>query len=209
MCQMTAGLTFSALLVALTCSSCGSLPRTNYYTLRIPPPPSQSADPKTTLTLGVERFGADEMLRDDRIVFYQSPTALNFYEYHRWSSDPATLMTELTARWLDQMGVYSRVLLLPTREAVDYTLHGYLLNFEEVDYEGADKGRVTLRLTLVRSRDRQVVWSAMRHTEHAAEGKGVDGVVSALDASSQELLRNVLPGLAAEIERESKEPQAR
>src|ERR1700694_3671313 len=107
--QMAAGLTLSALWMALACSSCGSLPSTNYYTLRVPPPP-QSADPKTALALGVEHFRADEMLRDDRIVFYQSPTAMNFYEYHRWSSDPATLMTELTARWLDQMGVFSRVL---------------------------------------------------------------------------------------------------
>ncbi len=195
------------MLAALACASCGSLPKTNYYTLRVPPPPPGS-DPKTTFALGVEHFRAAETLRDDRIVFYESPTQLNFYVYHRWSTDPATMLTEATARWLEESGVFARVQLLPSREPMDYVLKGRLYNFEEIDYEGGGKGRVSLELTLVRSRDRQVVWSAARHAERDAQGKGVPAVVDALNAASEQLLREVLPVLTAEVEREFKESQA-
>lgn len=192
------------LLMALMGASCGGLPKTYYYTLRVPPPPPAN-DPKTNLVLGVERFRAPEVLRDDRIVFYESPTQLNFYQYHRWSSDPATMLTELVARRLDQMGVFAEVRRLPAREPVDYVLRGRLFNFEEVDYEAGVKARAALELTLVRARDGKVVWSVTRQAEGAVQEKGVPGVVKALDAASEQLLREALPALVAQAGREAKE----
>ncbi len=194
------------LLGTILCASCGGVPKTYYYTLRVPPAPPAS-DPKTTFVLGVERFRGVEMLRDDRIVFYRSPTELNFYQYHRWSAEPATMLTEMVARWLDEMGIFTLVRMLPSREPVVYILRGRLFNFEEVDYEGGGKGRVNLELTLVRTRDRQLVWQITRQVERPIEEKGMTGVVNALNASSEQLLREALPGLAARIESEFKESQ--
>ena len=187
-------------LAALVSASCGGLPRTHYYTLRmLPLPPAH--DPKTTFVLGVERFRASEALRGDRIVYYESPTQLNFYEYHRWSAVPATMLSEQAARQLESMGLFAQIRLLPSREPVDYILQGHLLNFEEVDYEGG-KGRAALQLKLVRARDHKVVWSVMRQAERPIQGKGVPGVVSALNDSADQLLREALAALAAEVERE-------
>lgn len=188
-----------ALLVVLAAMSCGGLPRTNYYTLRLSSPPP-ARDPKTGFVLGVEHFRAPEILRDDRIVFYESPTQLNFYQYHRWGSDPTSMLTELVARRLEQTGVFAVVHLLPSREPVDYFLRGRLLSFEEVDYETGVRGRVGLDLTLVRSRDQKMLWSETRQVESATQGKGVPGVVDALNAASQQLLDEALPGLIASIE---------
>ena len=194
------------LFAAVVAVSCGGVPKTYYYTLRVPPPPATS-DPKTNFVLGVEHFRAAEMLRDDRIVFYKSPTEVDYYEHHRWSTDPATMMTELAARWLDQMGIFSEVRLLPSREGVDYKLAGRVLNFEEVDSEGETKGRVALRLTLVRTRDQKVVWTFVRQSEHPAEDRGMAGVVKALDASNESLLREALGGVAAQVEQDFDESQ--
>ncbi len=189
------------LLAILGCMSCGGLPKTYYYTLQIPPPPPGN-DTKSRLLIGVERFRAPEVLRDDRIVFYETPTQLNFYQNHRWTSDPATMLSELVARRLRATGIFADVLQLPARTPVDYILRGRVLNFEEVDYGGGVIGRVGLELTLVRSRDDTTVWSDARMVERSAQGKGVPGVVNALNASSEQLLRDVLPGLIAEVERE-------
>lgn len=189
------------LLVVLMSASCGSLPKTAFYTLPLPPAP-QAGDPKTNFSLGVEHFRAVEILRDDRIVYYKSPTEVNFYQYHRWSSDPATLLTEGTARRLSQMGLFAQLKMLPSREATDYTLKGRLLDFEEMDYGGQGRGRVALELTLVRGRDRRVIWSFTRQAERAIEEPGVAGVVSALSASSEDVLRQALPALAEQVERE-------
>lgn len=166
-------------------------------------PPARS-DPKTTYVLGVEHFRAVEMLRDDRIVYYESPTQMNFYQYHRWGSDPASLLSELALEWIQRTGAFADVRMLPTREPVDYILRGRLRNFEEVDYEEGGKGRVGLELTLLRSRDHKVVWSVQRQAETAVQEKGVAGVVRALNDSSYQLLGDVLPGMIAQVEQDYK-----
>jgi uncharacterized lipoprotein YmbA len=56
------------------------------------------------LVVGVERFRGRDIMRDDRIVYYQSPTQLNFYQQHRWSADPTAMLAELCQRWLEQTG---------------------------------------------------------------------------------------------------------
>lgn len=192
-------------LAALLCASCGgSVPKTLYYTLEMAAPPLPADDSKTSFVLGVEHFRAPEILHDDRIVYYKSPTELSFYDYHRWSSNPATLLAQLVARRLRDSGTFAHVRLWPGREPVDYTLRGHLFNFDEVDYEGT-KGRVSLELTLVRWRDRKVVWSAKSQAERPAEGSGVAGVVKGINAASEELLHEVLPGLVAQVESDFKE----
>jgi ABC-type uncharacterized transport system auxiliary subunit len=91
---------------------------------------------------------------------------------------------------------------MPSREPVDYVLKGRVLNFEEIDEGSGGKARVGLELTLVRTRDHKVVWSADRLAERPIETKAVAGVVDALNASAAGLLREVLPGLVAQVERD-------
>jgi ABC-type uncharacterized transport system auxiliary subunit len=192
------------LLLALAGTSCGSVPKTNYYTLSVPAPPS-ATDPKTTLVLGIEHFRATDALRDDRIVFYESPTQMNFYQYHRWSADPATMVTDLAARRLDQAGAFAAVRRLPSRDPVDYVVRGQVLNFEEVDHASGVRARVALEMALVRTRDRKTLWSQSRQAESAVQGKGVPAVVEALNAASTRVLDELLPGLVAQVERDAQQ----
>lgn len=200
-CARRCGCRLALAWLILGALSCGGIPKTNYYTLRLPAPPL-AGDPKTTFVLGVEHFRALDVLRDDRIVYYESPTRLNFYQYHRWSSDPATLLSELTARLLTEMRIFTDVRLMPSREPVDYLLKGRVFSFEEVDEGSGTKARVGMEMTLVRARDHKVVWSEERQAERPIEAKGVAGVVDALNASTEAILREVLPGLAAQVERD-------
>lgn len=152
--------------------------------------------------LGIERFSAPEILRDDRLVYYESATQLNFYQYHRWSSEPATMMRDLVAQRLAQMGLFAEVRLLPAREPVDYLLRGRLLNFEEVDYASSVQGRAALELTLVRTRDRKVLWTAVRQAQSAVQGRGTPAVVEAVNAASEQVLSELLPLLVARAEQD-------
>lgn len=194
------------LLAVLTWGCGGKIPQMHYYTLKVPPPsPAPVAEPKTTYMLEVEPFRSAPNLRDDRIPYYESPTEFNFYDYHRWSPEPTTMITELAARHLESMAVFSQVRLSPTHQLSDYLLKGRLLNFEELDYEPGGKARVALELTLVRTLDHKTVWADTRQLEQAIEKKGVAGVVEALNAATEQLLSQALPGMTAEVERESKE----
>jgi ABC-type uncharacterized transport system auxiliary subunit len=64
-----------------------------------------------------------------------------------------------------------------------------------------------LELWLLRSRDHKVVWNATREVESAIQEAGVPGVVKALNASSERILKDVLSGLAAQVEKDFKASQ--
>jgi ABC-type uncharacterized transport system auxiliary subunit len=189
------------LLATFVSVGCGGVPKTYYYTLQVPAAPSAN-DPKTGYIVGVDRFRAPAMLRDDRILYYVSPTQMNYYQYHRWAADPATMLSEFTVQWLASTGVFAAARLLPTRERLDYTLAGRVLNFEEVDHEGSGNVRVALELSLTRASDRKVVWSSRKATEAPVQERGVEGIASALNASCAQLLREMIPGLIAQVEQE-------
>lgn len=190
-------------LAAILATGCGSIPKTYVYTLQTPALPAPS-DPKTTYVLGVEHFRAPQILRDDRIVYYVSPTEINFYEHHRWGSDPATLLSDFTAQWLESSGVFAQVKMAPLRERADYTLGGEVISFEEVDAEGGPKVRMALALSLVRSSDHKLVWSGRQREEMPLAGSGVEGVATALNASCTQALGEMIPGLVAQVEQDFK-----
>jgi ABC-type uncharacterized transport system auxiliary subunit len=201
----------SVLLVAVMCAGCGSVPQTHYYTLHTPPPPS-APQARTDFVLQVEGFDAPEMLRDDRIIYYSSPTELNFYQYHRWSATPAALLSELAVKYFAAEGLFKAVYSYPAPVHADYTMRGRVLNFAEMDYEKSGngksgKGRVGLVLDLVRTRDNEVVWSTRKETEMPVEKKGMPGVVDALNAASQELLQDAFSGIAGVVGHEPAQEQ--
>jgi ABC-type uncharacterized transport system auxiliary subunit len=191
------------LLATALAGGCGGVPKTYYYTLQVPAVPAPT-DPKTNYLLGVEHFRAPEVLRDDRIVYYVSPTQMNFYQYHRWGSDPASLLSEFTAQWLESSGVFAQVRMLPARERVDYTLGGSVTSFEEVDSDGGVKVRLALALSLVRTSDHKRVWSGEQRLETPLPERGVEGVASALNASCAQALRGMVPGLVTQVEQDFK-----
>ena len=165
------------LLLALLAPACGGVPKTYYYTLQVPAAPAPS-DARTSYVLGVEHFRAPEILRDDRVAYYVSPTQMNFYQYHRWGADPATLVSDFTAQWVESSGVFTQVKMLPVRERVDYTLGGSVNSFEEVDAHGSPKVRLALALSLVRMSDHKLVWSGQQLREAPLQEHGVEGVAS-------------------------------
>jgi ABC-type uncharacterized transport system auxiliary subunit len=197
--------------LVVTCSaSCGRAPSLRYYTLRMSAPPA-AGDPAqraTTFVLGVEPFRGPDLLRDERILYYDSPTQLGFYEQHRWAAEPAAMLQELTLRRLQQTGVFAQVQSAPEREPVDYVLKGRVLSLEEVDYpetpsgpgRGGVRARAGLEVSLLRSHDRKVVWSVRRQAESAVQAEGVTGVVNALDEAVNRILEEITHAIVAQVE---------
>jgi ABC-type uncharacterized transport system auxiliary subunit len=195
---------FLTLAVSLAGVSCGSIPPTHFYSLGVPAVPAAQAA-RSQSVLGIERLGAPDVLRNDRLVYYTSPTQVGFYDYHRWVSDPASLLRDDIARRVRQTALFADVQLLPGRSASDYFLRGRVLNFEEVDYEGAVSGRVGLELTLVRSSDRRVVWTGSKVAKVGAAGQGHAAVVEALNSASDQVLGELVPQLLARAEEDLKQ----
>lgn len=195
-----------ALIVSLAYISCGGTPRTRYYTLQVPPPPGASG-PKTHSVLQIERFESPDVLRDNRIIYYTSPNELNFHQYHRWSSDPSDLLTELTMKYFAEAGLFQEVYSFPAPVRADYTLRGRVVDLREMKFEkdgGGKSGvaRVGLKLDLLQTRQNKVVWSARLEQTAPIEQKGVRGVVSALNVAADRLMQNAYVGISQVVEQE-------
>ena len=101
----------------------------------------QAPPPRTNLVLQVEPFDAPGLYRDDRIIYYTSPTELNFHDYHRWSSSPGQLLTELAVKYFAETGLFKQVYPYPAPVHADYTLRGRVLDLAQMDYEKGGTGR--------------------------------------------------------------------
>ncbi|HEX5413827.1 MAG TPA: ABC-type transport auxiliary lipoprotein family protein [Terriglobia bacterium] len=203
----TAGL---VLLAALLCTACGSSPKTRYYTLGIPQPPAAEA-PGTHFTLQVERFDAPDLLLDNRLIYYTSPTELNFDEYHRWSSDPGELLSDMAMKFFAKTGLFQQVYAFPAPVKVDYTLRGRVLDLSELKYETAGRKsgevRLGLKLDLLETRQNAVVWSSRLEQTEPLQKSDVQGAIEAMNAAAERLLHNAYGGISQALERENTQKQ--
>lgn len=194
------------LLAALLCAACGSSPKTRYYTLGIPKPPAAEA-PGTQFTLQVERFNAPDLLLDNRMIYYSSPTELNFHEYHRWASDPGELLSDLAMKFFANTGLFKQVYTFPAPVKADYTLRGRVLDLSELKYEkaGGKSGavRLGLKLDLLQARQNQAVWSSRLEQTEPIQKSSVQGAVEALNIAAERLLQHAYDGISQAVEREN------
>jgi ABC-type uncharacterized transport system auxiliary subunit len=194
-----------ALLAALLLTACASTPKTRYYTLRTPPPTAASA--RTNFTLQVERFDAPDLLQDNRIIYYTSPTQLNFHEYHRWSSEPGDLLSEMAMKFFARTGLFHQVYAYPAPVNADYTLRGRVLDLDELKYNSDGSGnsgaaRLGLKLDLLQSPQNKVVWSARLEQTEPIRGNNVQGAVDAMNIVAERLLQNAYGGISKAVEQE-------
>lgn len=195
-----------ALLVALSLTACASTPKTRYYTLHTPSPPP-AAGAKTHLSLQVERFEVPDLLLDNRIIYYTSPTELNFHEYHRWSSDPGDMLSELAMRFFARTGLFQQVYAYPAPVKADYTLRGRVLELCELKYEtdrSAKAGdvRLGLKLDLLQTQQSKVVWSERLEQTEPIQGNNVQGAVSAMNIAAEHLLQNAYGGISQVVDKQ-------
>jgi ABC-type uncharacterized transport system auxiliary subunit len=188
----------AAMLVALASLSCGRGASSSMYTLRVPQPPAAAGGP-LPIALGVEQFHAVDPLNDRRILRYESSTELKYYEDDYWVSDPATLMSELTARYLARMHIVKQVVMVPWSQTIDYTIGGRVLDFEEIDSNRGRQARVALELTVANSPDHEVVWSGTFRAEEPVSGGGVRGLVEAMSAAADKVLREASEEISAHL----------
>lgn len=188
---------------ALFLTTCASTPKTRYYTLHIPAPAAASA--RTNFTLQVERFDAPDLLLDNRIIYYTSPTELSFHEYSRWSSDPVDMLSELAMRFFAGTGLFQQVFAYPAPVRADYTLRGRVLELSEMKYEPGGKGksggaRLELKLDLVQAGQNKVAWSERLEQTEPVQQDNVRSAVNATNIAAERLLQNAYQGISRVVE---------
>jgi ABC-type uncharacterized transport system auxiliary subunit len=187
------------LAVVIAGASC-SIPRTHYFTLEMP---RAAAESGTAIArhITVQRFRADRVLMDERILYRQGPHEVGFYEYHRWANPPADLAADYVLHRLRDSGIYARVSSYKDGGQPDFSLQGRLYHFEEVDRDKEVFASVALELELLDVRTRASVWRGEAECSRPVAVRDVPGVVREIHGCLEETASKLLVAMQQQIGR--------
>jgi ABC-type uncharacterized transport system auxiliary subunit len=151
-------------------------------------------------SITIQRFRADQVLMDDRILYREGPDEVNFYEYHRWASPPADLATNYFIHRLKDSGTYARVSGYSEGASSDLTLRGQLHRFEEVDRGKEVFASVALELELSEARTRASVWRGEAECTRPLATRDMAGVVRGVHECLNETATKLLSSMQQQIE---------
>ncbi len=181
--------------------ACSGVPETFYYTVsdfnRVRENVNQHQAAPLNFVLGVEKFSAEKLYEDDRIIYRDSPFEVKYYHYRRWAAAPRALVTDEILKQLRASSCCREVVSFPSSGPVDYILTGRVLAFEEWDRDEKWYGRVALLLQLHEPATRRLLWSDVLQAETPASKKIPATVVEAISASLQKCVVDFLAALPA------------
>jgi len=183
-------------MAAVSCST----PRVHYYTMETPHV-TPGAAPAVAWHISVQRFRASGVLSDDRIIYREGPSEINFYEYHRWASPPVDLATNYLTHRLKDSGICLRVSSHNEGAGSDYTLRGQVHHFEEVDRGKEASASVALELELFDTKTRAPVWREEAECTRPLATRDVPGVVRGVHECLEETTSKLLGSLQRRIEK--------
>jgi ABC-type uncharacterized transport system auxiliary subunit len=180
------------LLLALVACA-GKVPETRYYQLAAP---QQAAAQRGDASIAIEPLAADGAYDDDRIVYRVTPYRLDYYNYHRWSAPPGTMLSNYLQDAFSRSGRFRAVVHEPT-ESVPVALGGRVIAIEEVDQSKTSWiGRIAVELTLTDTITNKVLWSQrFDETEPLAE-QTPEGLARALSRAMARIARRAVPAVA-------------
>jgi uncharacterized lipoprotein YmbA len=184
----------AGLAAAFLAACAGKVPETRYYQLAAPPaaPGAQG----TGLVLALEPLAVDDAYQDERIVYRTNPYRLDYYNYHRWSAPPGTLIADYLEQALERSGKFRAVV----REAegnVPAVLGGRVLAIEEVDESpGRWLGRITVELTLKDAQTGAVLWTEQLAETEPLPAQNPEGLARALSAALGRIAKRAIPAIA-------------
>jgi ABC-type uncharacterized transport system auxiliary subunit len=192
----------AVLALALGVTACGGkMPQTRFYQLAEPPgKPSAGSG----VALVVEALTTDPAYDDERIVYRVTPYRLDYYNYHRWSAAPGTLIANYLERAFEKSGQFGAV----TRElnpAAPVTLGGRVVAIEEVDQSKTKwVGRIVLELTLTDTATGEVLWAEQFEELEPLAMQTPEGLARALSAALDRIANRAVPIVSMLAERTAK-----
>jgi ABC-type uncharacterized transport system auxiliary subunit len=183
-------------------SGCGRVRYPAYYTLNLPDPPDPSAAENARTSIAVREFQSPGYLRQGPIVYRPTPEQIGFYEYHRWATDPRTLVTSAVMDHLRASGQFSMVAMYDGRPNNDYVFSGRLEKLEEVDYQAGVKVEVAISAQITRVATGATVWSNAVSETRPVSQRNVPGVVSQMNRTVDLAINKLLSTVPASLGKE-------
>jgi ABC-type uncharacterized transport system auxiliary subunit len=154
-------LSFVLLLLPLLVGCFAPVTDSRYYLLNYVPTPPEARLTKGAypFTVRVRDFEVAEVYRRNNIVYRQSPYELRFYNYDIWAVKPEYMLSDALHKHIEAARLFTSVRRSLDMQEPDYELSGTLLALEEYDNNTEWYAHIGVALALVRTRDKQVVWT--------------------------------------------------
>lgn len=179
-------------LVLLALTACaGKLPPTRHYALA--PVTGEAVAATGEVVLVLEPFTTEPAYDDERIVYRPSPYRLDYYNYHRWSASPGTLVGNYLEQALERTGRFRAVVreLSPQAPVV---LGGRVVAIEEIDTSRTRwVGRIVVELTLTEPRTGAVLWTEQFDEIEPLTTQTPEGLARALSVALARIAARTAP----------------
>ncbi len=187
-------------LAALAVPGCGGkIPETRYYQLA---PPALTTTERGDVVLVLETLQTDPAYDDERIVYRANPYRLDYYNYHRWSAAPGTLVGNYLETAFERTGKFRSVVreLAPNASVI---LGGRVVAIEEVDSTPAWTGRIVVELTLTDARTGEALWSEQLEETQPLPTRTPEGLARALSIAMNRIASRAAPIVADHAEKQA------
>ncbi|MDB4958954.1 MAG: hypothetical protein JWO36_6523 [Myxococcales bacterium] len=186
---------------AVALAACGgSSPENRYYQLANP---AHAAPHSGEAIIAIQPLAADGAYDDERIVYRVNPYRLDYYNYHRWSAPPGTLIGNYLEQAFAKSGRFRRVV----RDATDATpvvLGGRIVALEEVDASTTQwQGRIVIELTLTDTKTDQVLWSEQFEEIEPLPARNPEGMARAISVAMNRIVQRAVPVVAELAEKQT------
>ena len=134
----------------------------HFYSLRGPLGAAKAGEGPRLL---VADFSAAAGYETERLAYRLSDHEVRYYGYHKWTTDPARLITEMVARHMRTSGKFAEVGRNDKMRSPGIILEGAVEAIEEIDLGKTWKARLAMRFTL---RDGETERVLMRYSFNQA-----------------------------------------
>lgn len=177
------------LLLPLLWQCGGSIPDMHYYLIDYPVPNhGASEDAVRPIVIGVGRFDAALLYREERLVYRESPYEGKYYHYHRWIASPGQMIADKVIEHLRASNRFAQVVAFPRYSRADYVLQGLITALEEWDEGEQRYARVQLSFELIDSKTNELVWQQTMAQKNRVLEKTPAAVVAGINLGVQQCI---------------------
>lgn len=163
---------------------CAGTPQTNLYLLH--PNHGNIAKTPAPVKVGLYPFKIAPVFVRPAIAIQHSDYEIQFYHYHRWAADPATMINEAIFNYFKETNRFSAVFQIPAKQTADIFVKGKILKFTEWDEGDRWFGWLKMDVRIYRTKGKQLLWQGRISKRIPAEQRNPLAVVKALSKATQE-----------------------
>lgn len=189
------------IVLAVVAACSGTIPATRYYQLA---PPAASPRAAGGSVLAIEPLASVGPYDDERIVYRTDPVRLDYYQYHRWSTTPGSMVGGYLQQALARSGMFRSVVRDTTTDTAA-VLGGRVVAIEEVDESQTRwTGHIALELTLADPRSGEILWSQAYDQHEPLDSRTPAGLARAIGVAMQRIVAEAAPAIAAFADRQAR-----